>query len=133
MKIHLTPQESEKYFYNALCNGASGLSYSGCSLDYRDSDYGTAHKNLELRLAANDFPHEMCVSKNDKPSICREDVWMQILKDGNKLTIKDHEGAGEYTRKITLADVHERVQNTPIHHLNDMINENDQNTANNDE
>ena len=35
----------------------------------------------------------------------------------------DHECDGEYTRSISIKDVHERVSKTPIRHLMDMINE----------
>jgi RNase adaptor protein for sRNA GlmZ degradation len=50
---------------------------------------------------------------------------MQILRDGNKITLVDIGCEGEYTRSVTLADVHERVALTPASHLLDMINEND--------
>jgi hypothetical protein len=47
------------------------------------------------------------------------------LKDGKKLTMIDHECEGEYTRSITIKDVHKRVSQTPIRHLMNMINEED--------
>jgi hypothetical protein len=105
MKITLTPKESEEYFYNALCNGLSYVAGYGISMDYDEIEYGTAKLAL----------------KNP----CYEDVLMQILRDGGKLTMEDVEGEGDMTRTITLADVHERVELTPIKYLTDMITEND--------
>jgi hypothetical protein len=49
---------------------------------------------------------------------------MQILRDGNSLRLVDVEG-GEDDAVITLADVHERVSNTPMDHLMNAVNEND--------
>jgi hypothetical protein len=37
----------------------------------------------------------------------------------------DEEGEGENDSTISLSDVHERVPQTPIRFLTDMINEND--------
>lgn len=107
MKIVLTPQESEEYFYNALCN-AEGTGYMnsyGIKMTFFNADY----------LAA----------KNKLQSPCYEDVLMQMLRDGKELTYQDIEGEGDMTHSITLQDVHDRVQLTPIKHLTDMIEEND--------
>jgi hypothetical protein len=106
MKVTLTPQESEELFHTALCNG---LAYIECGYDldltYKRKDYVDASKKLT--------------------SPCHEDTLIQILKDGNSLTLVDIGYEGEYTRTITMQDVHERVQNTDIRHLMDAINEND--------
>jgi hypothetical protein len=112
MEIKLTPQESEEYFYNALCNG---LEYTtsgyGLSLDYSDEDFADAKTKMGI----------------DKPGIlpCFEDVLMEMLRMGKTLTMVDEEGEGDNNSTITLKDVHERVSNTPVRHLMDMINEDD--------
>lgn len=111
MEIKLTPKESEEYFFHALCNGIGMLSNSGLEFDYDDKDYDAAKKNLK--------------AKDSNQTICREDVWMEILRMGKKLRVNDIDGDGEYTREITLKEVHERVQNTQLNHLQDMIDEND--------
>lgn len=111
MKITLTPKESEQYFYNALCN-AVGTNYMdgyGLEMSFFNRDYLAAKEKLQ--------------------SPCYEDVLMQILRDGKKLTFVDNESEGDMTRSITLADVHERVQLTPFQHLKDMIEENDDATT----
>lgn len=125
MEIKLTPQESEKYFHNALCNGMSEIGYSGLKFSYEGADYQKAKKSLQEKIDKKEYPHEMYVFKGETPSICREDVWMEILRNGDKLEIVDIEGDGTYTRSIGLAEVHERVQKTESSHLQDMISEND--------
>jgi len=57
--------------------------------------------------------------------LCIEDVFLEVLRMGKTLTWKDIEGEGEYTRSITLKEVHERVAKMPTKHLMDFINEND--------
>lgn len=105
MKVTLEPKESETYFHNAICNGLGYVQGYGIQLDYKEKEYKNAKKKLT--------------------SPCFEDVLMQILKDGGTLTMTDIEGEGDMTRSITLKDVHERVQKTPLSHLQDMIDEND--------
>jgi hypothetical protein len=105
MKIILTHEESEKYFYNALCNSLGYVDGYGLEMDFKHEDYKSA--------------------KNKLKNPCYEDILMQILRDGNKLTLLDFEGDGDQTKSITLADVHRRVQETPTRHLMNMIEEND--------
>ena len=52
--------------------------------------------------------------------ICYEDILMQILRDGNTLTIVDEEG-GDDEYPITLIDVYERMPNVPIHNIENII------------
>ena len=83
MQIKLTAEESEEYFYNALCNG---LGYTtsgyGLSLDYSDEDYADAKTKL-----ANDNPKSLA---------CFEDVLMEMLRMGKTLTMVDDEGEGDH-------------------------------------
>lgn len=104
MKVILTHEESETFFHSALCNSLGYVQGYGLELDFKKEDYQSAKAKLE--------------------SPCYEDVLMQILRDGNKLTLVDLEGSG-YIKSITLNDVHENVQNAPFYHLCNMINEND--------
>jgi hypothetical protein len=104
MTVQLTPQESETHFHNALCNGLGQVRAYGLELEY-DSDH---YKEARTKL--------------DNP--CFEDVLMQILKDGHSLTLVDEEG-DEEDAIVTLKEVHERVSKTPIRHLVDAIEEND--------
>ena len=108
MEIKLTNEESEKYFYNSLCNGAQ-ISYYGLTIDYTRKAYDKAKKTLQ----------------KDGTSICFEDVLMQVLRQGDKIKVVDNENDGDYTRSITIKEVHERVSKTPIRHLMNAINEDD--------
>ena len=110
MKITLEKAESESMFYNSLCNGLNELSYYGLQVSFFDADYAAAAK--KLKETATD-------------TVCYEDVLMQILRDGKRLSIIDHENGGDYSVSIDLNDVHERVALTPIRHLMDAINEDD--------
>lgn len=106
MEIILTKKEAEDVFFNAMCNGLGYVCQGyDLQLDYNQNDYKEAKSKL--------------------PSPCFEDVLMQILRDGNNLTVIDIGCDGEYTKSITLNDVHERVAKTPISHLMNMINEED--------
>jgi hypothetical protein len=109
MKILLTPQESETFFHNSLCNALGYMSGYGIEVTYAEKDYKAARKKL------------------DGP--CYEDVLLQILKDGKSLKVIDHECDGEYNRKITLKDVHEKVQTTDATWLLQMENEEDDATT----
>jgi hypothetical protein len=109
MKILLTPEESEKFFYNSLCNGLGYVSGYGIELTFADSHYKAARKKL------------------NQP--CFEDVLMQILRDGKPLKIVDHDCDGEYNRTITLKDVHEKVQTTDAKWLLQMEHEEDDATT----
>jgi hypothetical protein len=106
MEIKLNAKESEEYFYNALCNGLEYINGYGLEFEYDADEYKKSRKKLP-------------------EGVCFEDVLMQMLRDGYELTLVDNECEGEYTRSINLKDVHERVQNTPLRHLSNMINEND--------
>jgi len=109
MQIKLTHKESEEFFYNSLCNGLSYIGGYGLELQCDRSQYKSSKEHLATVGT----------------EVCYEDVLMQILRDGGSLTLVDEECDGEYTRSITLADVHERVEKSPANHLLDMQNGND--------
>jgi hypothetical protein len=109
-KITLTPELSEELFHNALCNGLGYISGYGLSVDYSKKDYAAAKAKL--------------VDTSEFGGVCYEDVLLQILKDGSTISIVDEEGV-EDTVSISLADVHTRVQETPVDYLMQMINEED--------
>ena len=109
MEIVLTKEESENYFHGALCNGLGYMGGYGLELEYKEEEYKAAREQI----------------KSTGNSPCYEDVLLEILKMGGSLTFVDIECEGEYTRTISLNDVHERVAKTPISHLMDMIKETD--------
>ena len=108
MKIILTKEESLEYFHNALCNavGTGYIESHGIELTYSKDEYRLAKDKLE--------------------NPCFEEVLIQILKDNGSLTLFDLEDEeSENTKSITIDDVYEKVQNTPIRHLLNMIEGND--------
>lgn len=108
MKIQLTNTEAEQFFYEALCNGLNELHYYDLSLEFNQSEYDKA--KAELKLAERGF--------------CYEDILMQMLRNGAFLRLVD-DGGYEEPAIIWLSDVHERVANTELRHLVDMMEGND--------
>jgi len=110
MKIILEKAEAETLFYDALCNGMGYISGYGLQLDYSVKDYTFAKAELQ--------------KEGKEGSICREDVWMKILKMGSKLTFIDDENEGEYTRSITIEDVYENINLVDAQTILNVLNEN---------
>jgi hypothetical protein len=108
MTIKLTPEESEEYFFNALCNG----------LSYIESGYG-----LELKFSSYEAQNAAKKLKENRLNACYEDIVMQLLKDGHEINLYDHEA--EEDNIIKLKDVHDKVQNAPAERILEMANEND--------
>jgi hypothetical protein len=108
MKIILTSEESEEYFYNALCNG----------LGYIESGYG-----LELTYDYLYFQNSAKKLKENGFIPCYEDIIMQLLKDGHEINLRDTESEEDHI--IKLKDVHDKVQNAPIERILEMVNERD--------
>lgn len=115
MEIKLDQKESEDFFYAALCNGAGEIAQYGFELDYSNEKYREAKESLMRQWESEEF-HGM---------ICREDIWMEILRVGGTLTLIDRENNGEYTSTISRKDVWDRVSYTPTRHLLDAINDTD--------
>jgi len=113
MNINLTHEESEAHFYNAICNGLGELRYYDLDLDYDTKEYKAAKQQLS--------------DKQPDTQACWEDVLMEMLRSGNTLWIVDENDNERHP--ITLDLVHERVQQTPVNHLMNAINENDDATT----
>lgn len=108
MEIKLTATESESIFYDALCNGLYYIDGYGLEFSYDSADYIAAREKL---------------NNDGKTGLCREDVWMEILRIGGELTLIDHECEGEYTRSIGIKEVHERVPLAPAEDVLTMLKE----------
>lgn len=110
MNITLTTKEAEDFFYSALCNGLGQFQAYGGTLEPTAEEYKKARKILQ-DLKPND-------------TICFEDIYMQVLRQGSYLEYVDEEN-DEYNTKVYLKDVHEKVQLTQGMHLIDMQQETD--------
>jgi hypothetical protein len=113
MNINLTHEESEAHFYNAICNGLGELKYYDLDLDYDAKEYKAAKQQLSDKQPDN--------------QACWEDVLMEMLRSNNTLWVVDSNDSERHP--ITLDLVHERVQQTPVNHLMNAINENDDATT----
>lgn len=113
MQIILTPEESEKHFHTALCDGLATLGMSDIQVDATQADYAMAKRSLKQKNTEAGSPDLI---------ICLEDVYLEILRMGKKLQVIDHGGGGEDC-EIGIEEVHERVQKTQTNHLMAIINE----------
>jgi hypothetical protein len=109
MKILLDKKESEDYFYHSLCNGLGEMRGYNLSIEFDEDKYAKAKETLKAK---------------EVEDIYYESVLMQILREGGTITLRDGDGDAS-TSSITMNDVHERVQNSPIRHMVDMINQRD--------
>ena len=111
-KIVLDKKESVKYFHAALCNGIGYVqSGYGLVLSTNGLDYSSAKADL-----INEHGVDHC--------ICREDVWVQILKNNKSISFLDTED-NDTEYKITIKDVYKRMSEVPFDHMSDMINDQD--------
>jgi len=108
MKIQLTKQEAEKYFYNALCNGLGYFESYGIELKYDEKEYQKAKKTAKAE---------------DGGAVCYEDVYMQMLKNGYTLLAEDSNANETYT--LTLESMYFQMNQVPANTLLEMINERD--------
>jgi hypothetical protein len=120
MKILFEQSESEKIFYDALCNavGTGYMKNYGIELTCDRSQYKDCKEHL-LRVDAAGAGYSAI------STICYEDILMQVLRDGGELTFEDIEGEGDMTSSITMKDVHERVQTTDPKVLLRILSEQD--------
>lgn len=120
--VKLSSEKSEDFFHTALCNGLSEIGGYGLELVYDKTEYKLAKDSLVDKIKKGKNPVGMHVYGNEKlteESICYENVLLEILKIGGKLSLK---GNGE-TKSITLSTVHKRVEKTDLRHLIEYIND----------
>lgn len=101
-------EQMEEIFHCAMCNGLAEMSYYGLELTYNEEEYQVARKQLK---------------KGDN-IVCYEDVLLQMLRNGNSLTMHDFEQE-EYNVTISLSDIHERMERVPKKVLMEYIEERD--------
>jgi hypothetical protein len=111
LTIILTPAKSEEIFHTALCNALSQFpGWYGITVDYDRNLRDKAKESLSLKGELS-------------PSV--EDVMLETLRLGGKLHVIDEEGGGEYSREISLKDIHQWVQSSPRKSLMEMLEGND--------
>lgn len=108
MKIELTKQEAEKFFYNALCNGLGYFESYDIELSYDKEEYKKARETAKAEDGGN---------------VCFEDVLLEMLKKG--YTLKAIDENNEETHILTIDKMYHQMQEVPANTLLEMINEND--------
>jgi len=108
MKIELTKQEAEKYFYNALCNGLGYFESYGIELKYDEQEYKKAKETAKAE---------------NEGLVCYEDILMEMLKNGNTLLAEDFDADETYT--LTLDKMYTQMYEVPANRLMEMINQRD--------
>jgi len=99
----MTNEKSIEIFHTALCNG----------LDYM--------VGYSLNMNFNKASYKSATEKLTHP--CHEDVLVQILRDGGKLSLYDIDA--EENNPISLEDVYTKMSEVPQDNLDNIINEND--------
>lgn len=78
MKIQLEKSEMLDVIYSAFCNGGlTELRYCDVELDVDEKEYGKAASRLRKNMKEGEV-------------LCYEDVFIEILKKGNKIYFKDY-------------------------------------------
>ena len=112
-KYQLTKAQAEEVFFNCLCD--NDIQIYDIDWKYNEAFYEQAKKNLMEKY------------KGDTP--CYEDILMQMLRDGGKLGIIDFNYEdynfieGYKVFYVTLADIHEKINECPIDQLMNVLNE----------
>jgi hypothetical protein len=82
MKIEFSKQDAEKILYDSFCNGGlSELYHCSVSVDWDSKPNATNYANAKNRL-----------KESGMSSICLEDVYIEILKNGDAIIFTDYEG-----------------------------------------
>lgn len=113
--IQFNNKKALEMFHIALCN----------SLGYMCSSYGLRlwYSKQEYQNAKNEIQKE-----NPNTQICYEDVLVKIIELGGELRLVDEE-SDMPTESLTYPKLVKNIANTPLNHLLDMINENDDATT----
>ena len=87
MKIQFEKQDLEQILYDSFCNGGlSELYYCGIAVDWESNPNAMNYTNARTRLKEKQKENE---------TICIEDVYIEILKNGDAIIFTDNEGDDE--------------------------------------
>jgi hypothetical protein len=107
MKITFENEEAQTHFHNAMCNGLG---------------YITGY-DLELKFNREVYTETRNKMSNGDFGVCHEDILLQMLKDGHKLSLYDWND--DVVNSISIQDVYDRLPLVQVRHLMDMVNGND--------
>ena len=104
MDFKLNQAEAEEVFFNCLCD--NDLYIHDLEIVSSDKLYERARTNW--------------IKLNDRQFPTIEDVWMQILRDGGKLGLKDW-SRSEQLAVVTLEELQERMSKAPSKNLINVL------------
>lgn len=82
MKIEFSKKDAEKILYDSFCNGGlDELTFSSVSIDWESHLNSLNYDNAKERL-----------KESGQKGICREDIFIEILKNGDEIIFTDYEG-----------------------------------------
>jgi hypothetical protein len=108
MEIKLTEKECLDILHTAMCNYPN---YGNCFIKA---------KSTKEALDAK----EQILKENENSVVCREDVWLNIIKNGGTLLLKDEEG-GEDEWELNIKTLQEKMPLLPLKNLTNFVNETD--------
>jgi hypothetical protein len=96
MKIEFSKQDAEKILYDSFCNGAlSELYFCGIEVYWENNPNAMNYTNAKNRLKEKQKENE---------TICIEDVYIEILKNGDAIIFTDYEGGSDELIELRLDD-----------------------------
>lgn len=91
MTLIATTDEKLKLVYDCLVDGLPFFPSYGLELDYDVADAEKARQTWKER--------------NPNETLCREDVWAEIIRNGGDLIFTDRENDGEEAGRLNLATI----------------------------
>lgn len=86
MKIEFSKEDVERILFDSFCNGGLvELYHCSIQIDWESNPNSINYTNAKNRLIKREF------------NICREDVLIEILKNGDAIIFTDYEGDEEET------------------------------------
>lgn len=104
MDFKLNQAEAEEVFFNCLC----------------DNDLYIHDLEIVSNSKAYNDARDNWIKLNDRQFPTIEDVWMQILRDGGKLGLKDW-SRSEQLAVVTLEELQERMSKAPSKNLINVL------------
>ena len=96
MKIQFEKKDAEQILYDSFCNGGlSELYYCGISVNWESNPNATNYTNAKNRLKEKQKENE---------TICIEDVFVEILKNGDAIIFTDNEDEDGELIELRLND-----------------------------
>ncbi len=89
MKLSLNKKEMLNVLHSSLCNGGLiELRYCDVELAITEKEYVSAKNRLKKQISEGN--NENVYSGHDGPTICLEDVYLEILREGKAINFMDH-------------------------------------------